>query len=123
MGISASEYYDFCNTFSIYWTIMINFFSALLAAISIEIMRRIQGWNNLSLLLLLLCIFIGSVMIGLCAYWILTSFKIKGIPISIGYLFLNSSHWIIAKIYIQASFETRMLLNKDTYTKSANELV
>jgi hypothetical protein len=34
----------------------------------------------------------------------------------------NFCHWIIAAIYIKVSFETRMLLKKDTYLKSASEL-
>jgi hypothetical protein len=34
----------------------------------------------------------------------------------------NFCHYIIAAIYVKVSFETRMLLNKDTYLKSADEL-
>jgi len=32
-------------------------------------------------------------------------------------------HWIITATYIDVSFKTRMLLNKNTYIKSATELV
>ena len=62
-------------------------------------------------------------MVLLCAYWILTSLKIRPIPIASTQFFINYDHWIIAKTYIQAFFEARMLINKDTYTKSSTELV
>jgi hypothetical protein len=35
----------------------------------------------------------------------------------------NFCHWIITVTYIKTSLETRMLLNKDTYLKSADEIV
>ncbi len=35
----------------------------------------------------------------------------------------NFCHWIITITYIKTSLETRMLLNKDTYLKSADEMV
>jgi hypothetical protein len=35
----------------------------------------------------------------------------------------NLCHWVITEAYIRVSFETRMLLKKETYTKSACELV
>jgi hypothetical protein len=37
--------------------------------------------------------------------------------------FENFCHWIISFVYIKTSLETRMLLNKDTYLKSADETV
>ena len=35
----------------------------------------------------------------------------------------NFCHWIITATYIKVSFETRMLINKNTYIKTATELV
>ncbi len=35
----------------------------------------------------------------------------------------NFCHWIITSTYIKVSFETRMLIDKNTYIKSAAELV
>jgi hypothetical protein len=120
---SAQQFYKICLVSSLYFNIMICYFSAILSLIAIELMRRIQGWHNLSLFFLLLCILSFSVsnIIYDAAF---LSGNDQNFIFIIVYLAGNDfCHWIITITYIQVSFETRMLLNKDTYLKSAHELV
>jgi hypothetical protein len=103
---------------------VLNYFSAILSVIAIEVMRRTQGWNNLQLLFLLLSIFIysGSNVIYIVAFL----YGKNQFSFWNNFFFIAGGdfcHWIITMTYIQASFETKMLLKKDTYLKSAHELV
>ena len=70
---------------------------------------------QISLLILLLLILIGSLCEILVYYWSLTKHKVSTIPDALYFATDNLIHWIIAVTHIRASFETRMLLNKNTY--------
>jgi len=60
-------------------------------------------------------ILIGSLCEILLYYWSLTKHKVSAIPDALYFATDNLIHWIIAVTYIRASFETRMLLDKNTY--------
>jgi len=85
-------------------------------------MHYTQGWYNLYLLLLDTSIFIYSVTSFLLFLYLKLQKRIGPILNSIVDASDMATHWIITATYIKASFETRMLINKNTYIKPAAEL-
>ena len=120
---SAEQFYDTCRQSSLYAYFFLYGLSTILAVIAIDIMRRSQGWHNFALILLLLNILLYS--IGVSAYYYLQLKQQKYGNFLYGFSLTteNFCHWIITFTYIKTSLETRMLLNKDTYLKSADEMV
>ena len=86
-------------------------------------MHLSQGWHNSALLLLLVNICIYSSSGLLFIYLILTLQREPSFLVAIYSAAGNFCHWIITTTYIQVSFETKQLLNKDTYIKASTELV
>jgi hypothetical protein len=119
MSISAEQFNHVCYNISFYFNFLIYFLSVLLSIIAVEIMRQTQGFNNLALLLLLINIFVESAAAFLFYYWLLTHQTISATSTSVFIAAGNLCHWIITVTYIQVSYETKMLLKKDTYLKYA----
>jgi hypothetical protein len=88
----------------------------------IELMRRSQGWNNTTLLALLISIVAYSVAALVFFYYLIHQRRQNFIAAAFLLAAQNACHWIITETYVKVSFETRMLLDKKTYTKSAQEL-
>ncbi len=121
-SLSAVEFYGICFKSAIYSLFFLYGLSTILVVIAIEIMRRSQGWHNLALIMFLVNILLFS--IGSFAFLCLAPRKPRYATFIFG-LYLaaeNFCHWIITITYIKTSIETRMLLNKDTYLKSPDEM-
>ncbi len=86
-------------------------------------MRKTQGWHHLALLLLLISIFVYSVSSLLLNTWLLFQQRYSALLDAVESAASNYCHWIIAATYIQVSFETRMLLKKETYINATAILV
>ena len=121
-SFSAEQFYDISVDIYIYAILYLYGLSAILAVFAIEIMRRSQGWHNFALTILLLNILLYA--IASFAYLMLTFYSNESVLLIGLYVAAdNFCHWIITSTYITTSLETRMLLNKDTYLKSADEMV
>lgn len=97
--------------------------SSLLSLITIEIMRQVQGWQNLALLLLLISIFIYSAASSVYYYLLVTFQRYNAILDTVWLTSDNFCHLIITATYIKVAFETRMLIRKDTYIQSVDEIM
>jgi hypothetical protein len=121
-SFSADRFHERCFEYGIYGYFILYFSSTILAVIAIDIMRRRQGWHNLALTTLLVNILIYSVASFVFFFVLFRQQKsvnfLEGLELATS----NFCHWIITITYIKTSLETRMLLNKDTYLKSADEM-
>ena len=121
-SFSAEQFHDQSYEVSLYVLLYLYGLSAILAVFAIEIMRRSQGWHNSALTILLLNILLYAI----AAFAYIMLYLYSNAPILLYGLLItaeNICHWIITSTYIKTSLETRMLLNKDTYLKSADEMV
>ena len=122
-SFSAEKFIETCGVSSAYGLLYFYGLSTIFAVIAIEIMRSSQGWHNLALILLLLNILLYSIasfaLIYLALYQHIDGNYLDALQLA----FCNFCHWIVTIVYIKTSIETRMLLNKDTYVKSAYEMV
>ena len=95
----------------------------LCAIVGINLMRISQGWKNYTLFILLTNILVYAVLMV-----ILYSFYLKG---SYDSLVLISSiilpvqgliHWVITQSYLNVSFETKQIINKDVLFNNPEKL-
>ena len=120
-SFSAEQFFDTSAEVIIYAELYLYVLSAILAVFAIEIMRRSQGWHNFALTILLLNILMYA--IAKITYLMLGLYNESALLIGLLLTTDNIFHWIITSTYIKTSLETKMLLNKDTYLKSADEMV
>jgi len=120
---SAEQFYENSSLFYDYAGLVLYSYSALFTVIASVIMHVTQGWHNSSLVLLLANIFVYAISSFIACFYLLGKPKFPSILYSLEFTAANFCHWIITAIYVKASFETRMLINKNTYIGSAVDLV
>jgi hypothetical protein len=123
---STTNFNNNAEAFSSYFRIVTWSISFVAALAAIELMRRTQGFKNKALLLFLLGIVILS--LTTIAYESCTFKRVEQSPSadifeSTSCAVNNALHYMISRIYIVASFETRMLIDKDTYIYTISKLV
>jgi hypothetical protein len=116
MSFDAYKFYEDSSTFILYFYMVLFPIATLFALVALEVMRRTQGCHNLTLILLLLFIIVFSITMFFCYYKIYKQ-KMAYIAIldSVALAAENFCHWIITETYVVISFQTRMLVNNNTY--------
>jgi hypothetical protein len=97
----------------------------LTAIVGIILMCITQGCNNRTLLLLLLTSLLFAVTTATTTFWIPyyrdTKYVICfAVAVAVSFAASNACHWIITQTYFRVSFETRLLVDKQTYSDGAN---
>jgi hypothetical protein len=125
MGSSfiAEKFYDISDEISLYVLLYLYGLSTIFAVIAIEIMRKSQGCHNFALITLLPNILLYSIGEIALLYFEYKKPRYGDFLYGFSLTTENFCHWIITITYIKTSLETRMLLNKETYLKSADEMV
>ena len=121
-SFSADKFHDICLKSSLFAQLYLYGLASILVVIAVEIMRQSQGWHNLALIMLLLNILLYSIGSFAFYYLLLKQQTYANFLYGFSLTAENFCHWIITFTYVKTSLETRMLLNKDTYLKSADEM-